>query len=378
MNAKNLINLENNFNYQDFYKSGFVWHRDEAVAFIQNRHTVQLLLPKKYLLRYPQYSASFNGFIEIPSGIVWFAPQLVAEIVRVWCHRFFNAPLAEDKVDQVRTKLELFFGFHTGYPDLHQKIHNPAAKIKTCILAEQPLGDSFLEISRSSKCLYSSIYELTPLWSNHVRRSDDESGMRTALLRVPYQDKLLSVLTSKALVLNEGLANCCTPSTLLGFCVKKLNLLGDFLDYWFIPSYKIGYDSLSSQSITYVVNYEMGQKLSTLEDGQVRATEVDRKLDDIAWSKDTSLTSEELEKIAIVMAQMDSKEFTLHYQNHILQDLLVNDLSLDDGIQAIEKLSAGKHSRANVDSKLFKEACLNRAVEIQGADAGLPLSRYFH
>ena len=84
------------------------------------------------------------------------------------------------------------------------------------------------------------------------------------------------------------------------------------------------------------------------------------------------------EKIAIVMAQMDSKEFTLHYQNHILHDLLVNDLSLDDGIQAIEKLSAGKHSRANVDSKLFKEACLKRAVEIQGADAGLPLSRYFH
>ena len=378
MNAKNLINLENNFNYQDFYKSGFVWHRDEAVAFIQNRHTVQLLLPKKYLLRYPHYSASFNGFVEIPSGIVWFAPQLVAEIVRVWCHRFFNAPLEQDKVDQVRTKLELFFGFHTGYPDLHQKIHNPAAKIKTCIPAELPLGDSFQEISRSNKCLYSSIYELTPLWSNHVRRSDDESGMRTSLLRVPYQDKLLSVLTSKALVLNEGLANCRTPSTLLGFCVKKLNLLGDFLDYWFIPSYKIGYDSFSSQAMTYSVNYEMAQKLSSEKDDEVRAQDVDRKLDDIAWSKDTSLTSEELETIAIVMAQMDSKEFTLHYQNHILHDLLVNDLSLDDGIQAIEKLSTGKHSRANVDSKLFKEACLNRAVEIQGADAGLPLSRYFH
>lgn len=376
MNAKNQINLENNFNYQDFYKSGFVWHRDEAVAFIQNRHTVQLLLPKKYLLRYPHYSASFNGFIEIPSGIVWFAPQLVAEIVRVWCHRFFNAPLSQDKVDQVRTKLELFFGFHTGYPDLHQKIHNPAAKIKTCIPAEQPLGDSFQEISRSSKCLYSSIYELTPLWSNHVRRSDDESGMRTALLRVPYQDKLLSVLTSKALVLNEGLANCCTPSTFLGFCVKKLNLLGDFLDYWFIPSYKIGYDSFSSQTMTYSVNYEMAQKLSSEKDDEVRAQDVDRKLDDIAWSKDTSLTSEELETIAFVMAQMDSKKYSFHYHKHILYELLVNEFTLDEGIQEIEKLSDGKHCRAKVDQELFKEACLNHAVEIQGADAALSLSRY--
>lgn len=376
MNAKNLINLENNFNYQDFYKSGFVWHRDEAVAFIQNRHTVQLLLPKKYLLRYPHYSASFNGFVEIPSGIVWFAPQLVAEIVRVWCHRFFNAPLEQDKVDQVRTKLELFFGFHTGYPDLHQKIHNPAAKIKTCIPAELPLGDSFQEISRSSKCLYSSIYELTPLWSNHVRRSDDESGMRTSLLRVPYQDKLLSVLTSKALVLNEGLANCRTPSTLLGFCVKKLNLLGDFLDYWFIPSYKIGYDSFSSQAMTYSVNYEMAQKLSSEKDDEVRAQDVDRKLDDIAWSKDTSLTSEELETIAFVMAQMDSKKYSFHYHKHILYELLVNEFTLDEGIQEIEKLSDGKHCRAKVDQELFKEACLNHAVEIQGADAVLSLSRY--
>ena len=376
MNAKNLINLENNFNYQDFYKSGFVWHRDEAVAFIQNRHTVQLLLPKKYLLRYPHYSASFNGFIEIPSGIVWFAPQLVAEIVRVWCHRFFNAPLAQDKVDQVRTKLELFFGFHTGYPDLHQKIHNPAAKIKTCIPAEQPLGDSFQEISRSSKCLYSSIYELTPLWSNHVRRSDDESGMRTALLRVPYQDKLLSVLTSKALVLNEGLANCRTPSTLLGFCIKKLNLLGELLDYWFIPSYKIGYDSFSSQTMTYSVNYEMAQKLSSEKDDEVRAQDVDRKLDDIAWSKDTSLTSEELETIAFVMAQMDSKKYSFHYHKHILYELLVNEFTLDEGIQEIEKISDGKHCRAKVDQELFKEACLNHAVEIQGADAALSLSRY--
>ena len=376
MNAKNLVNLENDFNYQDFYKSGFIWHKDEAVAFIQNRHTVQLLLPKKYLLRYPYYSASYNGFIEISSGIVWFAPQLVAEIVRVWCHRFFNAPLSQDKVDQVRTKLELFFGFHTGYPDLHQKIHNPAAKIKTCIPAEQPLGDSFQEISRSSKCLYSSIYELTPLWSNHVIRSDDESGMRTALLRVPYQDKLLSVLTSKALVLNEGLANCCTPSTFLGFCVKKLNLLGDFLDYWFIPSYKIGYDSFSSQTMTYSVNYEMAQKLSSEKDDEVRAQDVDRKLDDIAWSKDTSLTSEELETIAFVMAQMDSKKYFFRYHKHILYELLVNEFTLDEGIQEIEKLSDGKHCRAKVDQELFKEACLNHAVEIQGADAALSLSRY--
>ena len=376
MNAKNLINLENNFNYQDFYKSGFVWHRDEAVAFIQNRHTVQLLLPKKYLLRYPYYSASYNGFIEISSGIVWFAPQLVAEIVRVWSHRFFKVSLAQDKVEQVRTKLKLFFGLHTGYPDLHQKIHDPAAEIKTYIPVEQPLADSFLEIARSSKYLYSSIYELTPLWSNHVCRSDKEYGMRTALLRVPYQDKLLSVLTSNALVLNGGLANCHTPSTLLGFCIKKLNILGELLDYWFIPSYKIGYDSLSSQSITYFVNYEMGQKLSTLKEGQVRASEVDQTLNNIAWSKDTSLTSDELEKIAILMVQMDSKEFTLHYQSHILHDLLVNDLTLDEGIPAIEKLSAGKHSRTKVKSKLFKKACLNRAVEIQLT--GLPLSRYFH
>ena len=101
MNAKNRINLENDFNYQDFYKSSFIWHKDEAVAFIQNRHTVQLLLPKKYLLRYPYYSASYNGFIEISSGIVWFAPNLNFFLAFIRATRIYTK---KSMIPQLRSK----------------------------------------------------------------------------------------------------------------------------------------------------------------------------------------------------------------------------------------------------------------------------------
>ena len=40
----------------------------------------------------------------------------------------------------------------------------------------------------------------------------------------------------------------------------------------------------------------MSQKLSNHEKGQVKAREVDQKLDEIAWSKDPTLNFEELEK----------------------------------------------------------------------------------
>ena len=82
MSSKDLSSKAFSFKYQEFFKPGFIWYRDEAVAFVKEHYTVQLLLPAELLRQYPHYSASYNGFIEIPAGFVWFAPKFVAEIVR--------------------------------------------------------------------------------------------------------------------------------------------------------------------------------------------------------------------------------------------------------------------------------------------------------
>ena len=72
-------------------RSGFFWFEGEPIALIKKDFSVQLLLPFDLLRKYPHYSASFNGFIEISFNIVWFSPDFVCDIIRAWAERFFCA-----------------------------------------------------------------------------------------------------------------------------------------------------------------------------------------------------------------------------------------------------------------------------------------------
>lgn len=377
MSSKDLSSQAFSFKYQEFFKPGFIWYRDEAVAFVKEHYTVQLLIPSELLRQYPHYSASYNGFIEIPAGFVWFAPKFVAEIVRAWGHRFFGAPFEQSAFEKAQQSLRTLFGFHTGYPDLHKKMHNATASQKKIQPARQPLLDSFREIALSTKGLFPNLYELIPLWSNHVTPIKNEEKKRSANLRVLYKsNKLIPVQTSLNLVLSEGLVECASPSTLLGFCVRKLSLTGEILDYWFIAPYKLGYDSFTSQVTHYQVDCEMSQKLSNREEGQVKAREVDQKLDEIAWSKDPTLNLEELEKIAMVMTSMETPNQSLQYKRHVLYDLFVDEKPLTEILDKIEASGDSPYSK-NINPKLFSEACAARAVELNGTNTDLPLSPFF-
>ena len=143
MSSKDLSSQAFSFKYQEFFKPGFIWYRDEAVAFVKEHYTVQLLIPSELLRQYPHYSASYNGFIEIPAGFVWFAPKFVAEIVRAWGYRFFGAPFEQSAFEKVQQSLRTLFGFHTGYPDLHKKMHNATTSQEKI----QPPNNRFLILS---------------------------------------------------------------------------------------------------------------------------------------------------------------------------------------------------------------------------------------
>ena len=49
MSSKDLSSKAFSFKYQEFFKPGFIWYRDEAVAFVKEHYTVQLLLPAELL-----------------------------------------------------------------------------------------------------------------------------------------------------------------------------------------------------------------------------------------------------------------------------------------------------------------------------------------
>ena len=57
MSSKDLSSQAFSFKYQEFFKPGFIWYRGEAVAFVKEHYTVQLLLTIPplitALLKYP-------------------------------------------------------------------------------------------------------------------------------------------------------------------------------------------------------------------------------------------------------------------------------------------------------------------------------------
>ena len=96
----------------------------------------------------------------------------------------------------------------------------------------------------------------------------------------------------------------------------------------------------------------MSQKLSNREEGQVKAREVDQKLDEIAWSKDPTLNLEELEKIAMVMTSMETPNQSLQYKRHVLYDLLVDEKPLTEILDKIEASGDSPYSK-NINPKPF-------------------------
>lgn len=364
------------FTNDELLVPGFLWHQGLPVALIKKHYRTQLLLPFELLKNYPHYSASFNGFLELPSALTWFSPNLVTAIARVWANRYFGASF---KVDLARLKsgIQTLFGFHTGYPDLSQRVKHPGEK-NFGSLAELPVEESFNEVLQRVKISdLNSLYEVTPLWSNHVKhRTSNEDNMRVAELRVKTKS-LIEVQTSKELVLSRTFIEDFDFNSLLGFGIRKFDTEGNLKDYWFIPRQKIRFDTLQSQVRNYLVNFELAQKLTLEREEKIKAIDVDKILDEIAWSKDRSLNLDGIEEVAILMLALEYPESSLTLSHHILYDLFVENTPLPVAIEKIEALSNGKHTTGNVKRDLFGKACRERAIEFVGSRSKLPLSKYY-
>lgn len=364
------------FTNDELLVPGFLWHKGIPVALIKKHYRTQLLLPFEFLKDYPHYSASFNGFLELSSALTWFSPNLVTAIARAWANRYFGASF---KVDLARLKagIRTLFGFHTGYPDLSQRVKHPGEK-DFGSLADLPIEESFNEVLQRVKISdLNSLYEVTPLWSNHVKhRTSNEDTMRVAELRIKTKS-LIEVQTSKELVLSRTFIEDFNFNSLLGFGIRKFDTEGNLKDYWFIPRQKIRFDTLQSQVRNYLVNYEIAQKLTLDGEEKIKAIDVDKKLDEIAWSKDRSLDLDGIEEVAILMLALEYPEASLTLSDHILYDLLVENIPLSEAIEKIEALSNGRHTTGNVKKELFEKACRERAIEFIGTRSKLPLSKYY-
>lgn len=376
MTTKPLRFPTSGFKANELYEPGFLWYEGKPVAFVSDHFAVQLLLPAELLERHPYYSASFNGFIEISSSIVWMAPVFVMNLIRAWTKRYFGANFKED-FHTVKNAVKNLFGFHTGYPDLVRRIKYPAPDDSLLYPAALPIEKTFKETVREAQAAdFHYLYEVTPLWSNHVRKSTCTDRMRCGRMKVKL-NSLVDIQTSRNLVL-EGLSDLHYEyDGLLGICIRKLDCNGKLIDYWFIPSQMIKHDMFTSQYRHYIVDYELANRLSVADAPKTKAREVDQRLDAVAWSKDQTLDAYGLEEIALVMISLEEPKHAITRYRHILSELFVNETALGEVIEKIEASSEGRHTKGAVKAEKLRQACLERAIEFTGAKPGHPLQKFY-
>ena len=364
------------FKASELYEPGFLWCKGKPVAYVTDHFSVQLLLPPDLLAQYPHYSASFNGFIEISSSIVWMAPIFVMSLIRAWSKRYFNANFKED-FHTVKNAIKNLFGFHTDYPDLVRRIKYPAPDDNLLYPAKLPIDKTFKEAVRAAQSAdFHYLYEITPRWSNHVRKNSCSNRMRCGRMKVRLKS-LVDIQTSRNLVL-EGLSELHHEyDSLLGICIRKLNLNAQLIDYWFIPRQMIKHDMFTSQFRHYLFDCELANRLCVADAPKTKASQVDQRLDTVAWSKDQTLDAYGLEEIALVMIALEDSNHAIARYQHILSELFVKETALTEVIEKIENSSEGCHTKAVVKREELRQACLDRAIEFTGAKPGHPLNRHY-
>lgn len=101
-------------NLEKYLSVGFVWYKNNATALIstvQGESPVKLLLPNVLLTKYPWYSASYTGFIDIPN-INTLSGCTINDIIAVWQMRMFGRPFNEKVFNRVKRFLNSHFEDH--------------------------------------------------------------------------------------------------------------------------------------------------------------------------------------------------------------------------------------------------------------------------
>lgn len=365
------------FTSKDFNEPGFIWYQGYPVAFVKENHALLLLLPFELLRRYPHYSASFNGFIEISSSLLFETSFVIVQLIKTWANRYFGADF---KVNNERLKQSVanMFGFHTGFYDLSRRIRYSDFSSFAPFLSQQPLDESFQSTMRMTKALEGGIlYEVTPLWSNHVKKpATKESALRLSVTR-GQNNARFSIQTSAELNVNHIFLEKHNYDRLLGFYVRKINCSETIQGIWFIPRQRVHYDVFFTQSRCYLTPFEMAKRLTVINSERVKMVDVERQLDAIAWSSDPSLRVDELEEIALLMMAIDYPKDSLTRHSSIFYELIVNDVPLEKIIQRVEAFTEGRHTVGNINSDALRSLCMANAVEFIGPGVKQPIARYY-
>ena len=365
------------FTSKDFNEPGFIWYQGYPVAFVNEYHALLLLLPFDLLRQYPYYSASFSGFIQICPSLIFETPFVVVQLVKTWANRYFGADF-DVNIKRLKQSVTNMFGFHTGYYDLSRRIRYSDFANFDPYLAYQPLDDTFKSTMKISKALEGGIlYEMTPLWSNHVKKPVTQEGALRLTTARDDNGARIQIQTSRTLNVDHIFFEQHDYNRLLGFSIRKSDCSETIQNIWFVPRQGVHFDVFFTQSRHYLTPFEMAKRLTVVDTERIKMTDVDRRLDTIAWSTDSSLRIDELEEIALLMMAIEYPKDAVTRHESVFYDLIVNEVPLEKVIEKVETLTERRHTVGNMTTEALRSLCMANAVEFIGPKAKQPIARYY-
>ena len=229
-----------------------------------------------------------------------------------------------------------------------------------------------------SKALEGGIlYEVTPLWSNHVKKPVTQEGALRLTTARDGNGARIQIQTSRTLNVDHIFFEQHNYNQLLGFYVRKVDCSETIQNIWFVPRQSVHFDIFFTQSRHYLTSFEMAKRLTLVNSERIRMTYVDRRLDTIAWSNDPSLRVDELEEIALMMMAIEYPKDALTRHESVFYDLIINDVPLEKIIEKVETFTEGRHTVGNMTIEALRNLCMANAVEFIGPEAKQPIARYY-
>lgn len=344
-------------------REGFVRFNGYPVAYVKSNLSVLLLLPFSLLRRYPYYSATFNGFIELDRSASLLYPKLTLAIIEEWGSRFFNTPKNEERAQYVKAAIGRLFGLHMGLNHLvaslihPEKLDYPLSGELTESEKETILGQSFKR---------RPTYITTGLWSNHLEnKSPVYKPTREARRLVHMDTNFVNVFTSSELFYEMKIDDE-HRHNLLGICIRKVNPKGVVERAWFLPRRLWKWFLYEPEEKHFLSESSMRKFLPQDASHSQAGADIDEVLDALAWSQDKTLTAQELEDVLVLLTEVETPQTPLRLTNPILKQILVDDRPLSEVIDEVESRTQHRHSLYKVNLASFALACASKAAEFQG------------
>lgn len=287
---------------------GTIQFSGQSVAHIDD-DAILLLWPTQVCKHFP-FCARVVPFIKVDQSVFKISRRFTASLIAEWGSRFFGAPQNQERRIYLAQAIRQYFGFYISHEDLVNGITHPDQFRET----GYPLGANVTIPDEAQLTMSSSpsFYAVNGLWSNHC------------FMLTPERNPLQLLLDEFNLYLQAKVDDQ-HRENLLGICVRQFSRNKRLLHSWFIPKHCWDWFFYEPEKHYFLTENDMWKFLPLSNGVRNQEKSLNDVLSDLAWSKDPRLSAVELEKVILLLSEMNPNIVKMRLSHPVLARLWVSD-----------------------------------------------------